>query len=146
MVADATVHFDELLRIRSGVLALLEKARRNKEIKSSLEAEVDVILPSGDDVQGLSASLTTQQEFLQKLFIVSSVLVTDEGSFGTESPAWLYSGSVDIDIKDCDESVGLRVRPSLRLKCPRCWTYTREEAHDVCERCSETLHRDYGGV
>ncbi|KAF9048105.1 isoleucyl-tRNA synthetase [Hymenopellis radicata] len=145
MVADATVHFDELLRIRSGVLALLEKARRNKEIKSSLEAEVDVIIPSGDDVQG-PASLTTQQEFLQKLFIVSNVLVTDEGSFGTESPAWLYSGSVDIDIKDCDESVGLRVRPSSRLKCPRCWTYTCEEARDVCERCEETLDRRHGGV
>ncbi|KAF8918283.1 tRNA synthetases class I-domain-containing protein [Mucidula mucida] len=144
MVADSAVHFDELLRIRSGVLALLEKARRNKEIKSSLEAEVDVIIPSfvNGDVQGLSAlmdTLTTQQEFLQKLFIVSNVSVTDEGSFGTESPAWLYSGSVDIDIKDCDESVGLRVRPSERMKCPRCWTYTREEAHDVCERCEDTL-------
>ncbi len=33
MVADSAVHFDELLRIRSGVLALLEKARRNKCVR-----------------------------------------------------------------------------------------------------------------
>ncbi|TFY83159.1 hypothetical protein EWM64_g848 [Hericium alpestre] len=36
----------ELLRVRSAVLALLEKARGDKNLKSSLEAEVDLILPS----------------------------------------------------------------------------------------------------
>lgn len=37
----------ELLRIRSEVLVLLEKARSAKQIKSSLEAEVDIVLPDG---------------------------------------------------------------------------------------------------
>lgn len=44
-----------------------------------------------------SSHLSFKESFLQKLFIVSDVSVTDEGSMGTTSPAWVYSGSVDIE-------------------------------------------------
>ena len=36
------------------------------------------------------------EQFLKKLFIVSDVSVTDEGSLGTSSPTWLYTSSVDL--------------------------------------------------
>ncbi|KIY61706.1 isoleucyl-tRNA synthetase [Cylindrobasidium torrendii FP15055 ss-10] len=134
---EATSQMAPLLRLRSDVLGLLEKARGDKRLKSSLEAEVDVLLLSENIPQQLLEVLNTNQDLLTKLFIVSDVVVGDEGMLGTQSPSWVYSGSSDIE--GSEEALGLRVRPSTREKCPRCWTYQKEDKHDVCGRCEEVL-------
>jgi len=36
----------------------------------------------------------------------------------------------------------VRVRPATRHKCPRCWTFTREEEKDLCQRCKEVIECD----
>lgn len=36
------------------------------------------------------------ESFLKTLFIVSDISVIDEGSLGTSSPSWLYTGSVQL--------------------------------------------------
>ncbi|KAG1841809.1 hypothetical protein DFJ58DRAFT_807641 [Suillus subalutaceus] len=70
-----------LLRTRSVVLSLLEKARGDKHLKSSLEAEVDIILPVDIYVQPYLLQLIEREEtFLKTLFIVSDTNITDEGS------------------------------------------------------------------
>lgn len=72
----------ELLRVRSVVLLLLERARGNKSavvdasnqnqrlLKSSLEAEVDIILPEGADRTTLGALL--QREGAQCSLIIQT--------------------------------------------------------------------------
>ncbi|KAG6872580.1 hypothetical protein C0995_008647 [Termitomyces sp. Mi166 len=114
----------ELLRVRGVVLLLLERARGNKSaavdtssqhqrlLKSSLEAEVDIILPEGADSTNLGALLQREGEFsspidelcteiysenfLKTLFIVSDASITDEGSLGTSSPEWLFTETLTI--------------------------------------------------
>jgi len=85
-------------------------------LKSSLEAEVDLVVPNGtgDSTEVLDLlqregrfprspfeDLTRShnnsiEHFLKTLFIVSDASLTDEGSLGTTSPEWLYTGSVSI--------------------------------------------------
>ncbi|KAG2127891.1 uncharacterized protein EDB93DRAFT_1256854 [Suillus bovinus] len=126
------------LRMRSAVLSLFEKARGDKHLKSSLEAEVDIILPNNISVQPYLLQLIKREEtFLKTLFIVSDVTITDEGSLGTSSFAWFYVSSMDVP--DSDFELSIRVRPASSSKCPRCWTYTREEEHDLCPRCEDVV-------
>ncbi|KAG6887858.1 hypothetical protein C0992_010462 [Termitomyces sp. T32_za158] len=155
----------ELLRVRSVVLLLLERARGNKSaavdacnqnqrlLKSSLEAEVDIILPEGADRTILGALLQREggnsprsiklraqiylENFLKTLFIVSDACVTDEGSMGTSSPEWLFTET--LTIPGSDEELAIRVRPATQHKCPRCWTYTAPAEDELCPRCTDTL-------
>ncbi|KAI0264675.1 tRNA synthetases class I-domain-containing protein [Gloeopeniophorella convolvens] len=124
-----------LLRLRSTVLGLLEQARGKKELSSSTEAEVDIVLLGGSG--DFSALLTREESFLKTLFIVSDVSVTDKGSLGTSSPAWLYADS--LELPGSQESVGVRVRPATLAKCPRCWTYTRPHNDALCGRCTDVV-------
>ncbi|KAG2137399.1 tRNA synthetases class I-domain-containing protein [Suillus bovinus] len=127
-----------LLRMRSAVLSLLEKARGDKHLKSSLEAELDIILPNNISVQPYLLQLIKREEtFLKTLFIVSNATITDEDSLGTSSFAWSYVSSMDVP--DSDFELSIRVRPASSSKCPRCWTYTREEEHDLCPRCEDVV-------
>ncbi|KAG6854411.1 hypothetical protein C0991_006953 [Blastosporella zonata] len=139
----------ELLRVRAVVRLLLERARGNKSaaidgtgtshkvLKSSLEAEVDIILPNGADGTSLGALLQREESFLKTLFIVSDVVITDEGSLGTSSPEWLYTET--LEIPGSDEDLAIRVRPAVLHKCPRCWTYTAPADDKLCSRCTETV-------
>jgi isoleucyl-tRNA synthetase len=93
--------------------------------------------------------LNPSEDFLKTLFIVSNVVVTDEGSLGTSCPEWLYSDSVSMPGKlwliqsrynsDCESDLGIRVRPATLSKCPRCWTFTRLENEAVCGRCAAVI-------
>ncbi|KAG6831068.1 hypothetical protein H0H92_012991 [Tricholoma furcatifolium] len=143
----------ELLRVRSVVRLLLERARGNKSasadavdrkgaqvLKSSLEAEVDIILPEGAYDTDLRVLLQREENFLKTLFIVSDAFVTDEGSLGTSSPEWLYTET--LLIPGSEEELAIRVRPATLHKCPRCWTYTAPEEQTLCSRCTETIHVD----
>ncbi|GJJ15087.1 hypothetical protein Clacol_009362 [Clathrus columnatus] len=91
-VADA---MGSLLRVRDAVLGLLERARGDKLIKSSLEAYVDIIIPDGS-VNETVDLLSSQESFLKTLFIVSDAQVVDEGSLGTDAYEWSISETFDI--------------------------------------------------
>ncbi|KAF8886535.1 isoleucyl-tRNA synthetase [Infundibulicybe gibba] len=128
----------ELLRIRTGVLSLLEQARRDKRIKSSLEAEVELLLSDDTPVDNPTLQLLNREEnFLKTLFIVSDATLVDEGSLGTSAPEWLYSDTLSLPAHDLD--VVLRVRPAVQEKCPRCWTFSRPESDVLCHRCSAVV-------
>ncbi|THV04716.1 isoleucyl-tRNA synthetase [Dendrothele bispora CBS 962.96] len=133
---EAQKEMNQLLKIRKTVLSLLEEARGRKQLKSSLEAEIDIIVPDDIGTNAVVDLLRREEPFLKTLFIVSDATLTDEGSLGTTSPAWVYSDSVSIS----GITFGIRVRPSTLLKCPRCWTFTRVESESVCGRCSSVLN------
>ncbi|OAX32892.1 isoleucyl-tRNA synthetase [Rhizopogon vinicolor AM-OR11-026] len=135
-----------LLKMRSIVLSLLEKARGDKHLKNSLEAEVDIILPNDISTQPYFLQLIERegklfQTFLKTLFIVSDANITDEGSLGTSSFSWSYISTMAIPDTNSDLELTIRVRPSSLSKCPRCWTHAREEERDLCGRCEGVIRR-----
>jgi len=118
-----------LLRVRSTVLGLLEQARGKRcvillglyftrlkvnirQLSSSTEAEVDIILPSvGNDLTSviiregtfLRIRWNTRihrfyfiEPFLKTLFIVSDVSIVDDSFLGTSSLPWFYTDSVQL--------------------------------------------------
>jgi len=126
-----------LLTVRSAVLALLEKARGDKNLKSALEAQVIITLPSCTRGMELVELLRREAVFLKTLFIVSDVTLTDKVDAISGSPVWEYNGSLNIPGSDAE--MGLHIRPASLHKCPRCWTYTRHEEDDLCLRCADVV-------
>ncbi|KAE9386150.1 isoleucyl-tRNA synthetase [Gymnopus androsaceus JB14] len=139
---EAAKDMHSLLRVRKAVLGLLEKARGDKLVKSSLEAEVDIIVPNDCDVP-LVDLLKREEEILKTLFIASDVSILDEGSLGsgTQSLEWVYTESFEIG--DDMDALGLRVRPASLGKCPRCWTFTKPAEEATCARCAEVIHNEH---
>jgi isoleucyl-tRNA synthetase len=98
LVGGLKADWTEVRALRQAVTEAIEPYRREKQVRSSLEAEVTVpALPlSGDD--------------LAELFIVSSVTKSDT----------------------------IKVTPTHRHKCGRCWRHLPEVAEDgmLCDRCA----------
>ncbi|CCM00724.1 uncharacterized protein FIBRA_02764 [Fibroporia radiculosa] len=86
---------NELLRIRNKVLSTLEKARRDKNLKSSLEADAVLTLPPGSS-HALDV-LRREEPFLKTLFIVSGVKVSDGTSILAPAPSWQYQEVLPVD-------------------------------------------------
>jgi isoleucyl-tRNA synthetase len=117
----------QLLKVRSIVLGLLEHARGKRcvvsdvlyfarlkvnvrQLSSSTEAEVDIILPCiGNDLTSLimregtflricwstcTHRLCFLESFLKALFIVSNVSIIRDVNAGTSAEPWLYVDSV----------------------------------------------------
>jgi isoleucyl-tRNA synthetase len=110
--------FDALFHVRSGVLPLLEVARRDKMIGKSLEAKV-TLQASGT----FQKTLQKWKAFLPELFIVSQV------EFGA-----LEGGALVAD------GVFAKVDPATGHKCPRCWAFRPEVTPStLCHRCTEAM-------
>ncbi|KAI0646563.1 isoleucyl-tRNA synthetase [Trametes meyenii] len=124
---------DKLLRIRSKVFALLEQARKDGVVKSSLSADVAMNVTSAatPDVIDL---LGHEENTLQALFGVSGVSLSDR-SVDETAPAWQYKDHLDVE----GTEIELIVRPAALQKCPRCWTFTRHEHDELCKRCADVV-------
>ncbi|KAJ7173766.1 tRNA synthetases class I-domain-containing protein [Mycena filopes] len=126
-----------LLRLRTAVLKGLEDARADKKIKSSLEAEVEILGPElSTDVHFMDV-LRREENLLKTLFITSDATLIDEGLLGTTSPEWVYISS--LDFPGCDEELTIRIRSAQLEKCPRCWTLTRPPSDLLCPRCTSVV-------
>lgn len=106
--------FDSLMQLRDKVTKALEEKRADKEIGTSLEAGVRLIVPPSleEDIRGREGLLPT-------LFIVSKVEVT----------------YVD---RDVEPEIEVIKAPGRR--CARCWNYSDAVGEDpqhpeICERC-----------
>jgi isoleucyl-tRNA synthetase len=104
---------------REIVLKELEKAREEKLIGNSLEAEVRLKVPAGD-----MALAEKYQSDLRALFIVSAVVIQPEPAPEFEATVTGASGQ----------------------KCRRCWNYStavgqsRDYIH-FCERCADVVRK-----
>ena len=85
---------DKLFRIRSKVNALLEQARKDGVVKSSLSADValNISTAATPDVIDL---LGREETTLKSLFGVSGVSLCDRNL--DAAPAWQYKDTVEID-------------------------------------------------
>ncbi|KAH9926739.1 isoleucyl-tRNA synthetase [Fomitopsis serialis] len=125
-----------LLRLRAQILSALEKARKEKLLRRSPEADVFLTLP--DDVSSEAHDVVelirNHVNDIKALSIVSNVSVGPQPS---ETPAWKYTSS--LKLPGCDRTVDITVRPATLHKCPRCWLHTREENEALCGRCSTVV-------
>ncbi|MEG2044749.1 MAG: class I tRNA ligase family protein, partial [Clostridia bacterium] len=114
--------FNKILELRDIVKKALEISRANKEIGSSLEA--NVLLHCNKEVMTL---LSKYKDNLSTIFITSNVELVE-------------------DITDSNFTNGLScdVVKAKGSKCIRCWVYSetvgQNENHpDLCKRCSDIL-------
>jgi isoleucyl-tRNA synthetase len=113
--------WQSLLSIRDEALKVLEAARAEKRIGSSLEAQV--LLAAPESVYPL---LERYRDQLRYLFIVSDVVLEKAPS------------------RDGDAGLMIEVSKAPGQKCERCWNYSIHVGEDpayptVCERCSAVL-------
>jgi len=122
-------NWDELLRLRGIVSRVLEEARRDGLIGSSLEAAL-VLTPGTEETARL---LTAYEDQLPWVFIVSKCTVTGMSEAAAHS----------------EEGVLVSVERAPGKKCVRCWNYresvgTVPGAPEICGRCSAQLGESAG--
>jgi isoleucyl-tRNA synthetase len=115
--ADAALiaRWASLREVREAVLQAIEPLRRDKQIGSSLAAEVDLTLADPDWIKA------TAGVDLAELFISGAV----------QAVAGRVEGA----------PIAVVVRPSLDDKCGRCWRHLPEVVEDgaLCERCATVV-------
>jgi isoleucyl-tRNA synthetase len=120
--------FGRLFAVRSAVQGLLEAARRDKRIGSSVEAQV-LLHATGE----AKAFLEAHAEELPAYFIVSQVKwaeATPEG--GTQLALAHVFGAAQVHAA---------VATADGAKCPRCWQYSVQvgAGQETCDRCVDAL-------
>ena len=119
--------WDRLMKLREEAAVLLEAARKEKTIGSSLEGAI-AFTPSADlerDRRAIGAEGTG----LADLFIVSETIPADTGAGGT---GWTASQAYP-DMK-------IRFEKARGRRCDRCWKVTPEANEDgLCDRCRRAL-------
>ncbi len=115
--------WEHLLRIRTAVNGSLELLRKEKQIGTSLEAQVH-ITASGEDF----ALLQRYEKQLPMLFIVSEVVIERGGT----------------PQQDGKTDIGIAVSRASGMKCERCWRYVSALSTDpaqtgICDRCQNAL-------
>ncbi len=135
---------EKLRIIRTGVNQILEKARTEKLIGSSLEAKVLIY----DESQKLTDWLTNlnptdslnnenRVDELRYLLLVSQVeIVTDEAKINESN----YHDIINLS----DSNLKIAVVKADGEKCDRCWNYstkvgTFKDDPTICERCNDAL-------
>ncbi|HEY1252948.1 MAG TPA: isoleucine--tRNA ligase [Thermoanaerobaculia bacterium] len=121
--------WERLTRLREEVALMLEDARRDKQIGSSLEAAVALTgtpaLREDRERTGLSGAE------LADFFIVSEVVEDGPADSGTWRDSEAYPGA------------RLQFRKARGRRCDRCWKVTPEaEASGLCDRCRGVLENE----
>ncbi|WP_224368018.1 isoleucine--tRNA ligase [Hyalangium versicolor] len=121
--------YAKLFSVRGAVQGVLEEARREKLIGSSLEARV-VLTASGKAREFLQANLAE----LPTLFIVSQVELAEQPGPKARplSVAQAFGEGT---------AVTAEVLSAQGTKCPRCWVYSEQvgQGGDECPKCREAL-------
>ena len=107
----------ELVKIRDTVNGALEAARNEKKIGKSLEAEVELTVPTT-----LARQMSMDAEELADLLIVSGVTVST------------------------GEAASVQVKPAQGAKCERCWKILPSVGKDsehpgLCGRCAKVVRK-----
>ena len=121
--------YGRLFAVRGAVQGVLEAARRDKRIGSSLEARV-VLTASGAAREFLQANLTE----LPVLLIVSQVELAEQPGPGAQPLALTQAFGEGA-------AVTAEVLEARGAKCPRCWVYSEAvgQGGDECPKCREAL-------
>jgi isoleucyl-tRNA synthetase len=122
---ELAARWERLLEVRSEMLKALEQARNSKLIGTSLEAQVDLYVPTGEWRELLDAYVDT---------IPAISLISASGLHPSEAaPAEATTSDVIPGLK-------VHVRRAPGLKCVRCWHWREDvgqhpEHPTLCGRC-----------
>jgi isoleucyl-tRNA synthetase len=136
---DLSVQWEALRQIRAEVNKVLEKARAEKAIGSSLEAKLLLFVPDTNLRQKLHTlnpadSLSGNRvDELRYLFLTSQVELLDS-----------LNNLQDLKYSAQSETLGIGVMDAEGEKCDRCWNYSThigesKEHPLLCERCIPAL-------
>ena len=115
-----TAKWDRIMAIRDDVKKVLEQARADKKIGSSLEAALT--LYCNEDVYAFLNAIPMDE--LADLFIVSQVTL-EQGEGG---------------VKGIVEGLGVQAEHAAGAKCLRCWKYEAAVGENgLCPRCAKVL-------
>ncbi len=140
---DLTTHWNELRHIRDEVNKVLEAARSDKAIGSSLEAKLLLYVPDMELRQLLSEMNPADSlsgngvDELRYLFLTSQVeLLATPDSLA------------DIKYNSQSDSLGIGVVDADGTKCDRCWNYSTQVGSNkehpiICERCVSALNHEF---
>jgi isoleucyl-tRNA synthetase len=114
-----TADLDRLRSYRSAVTEAIEPLRREKKLRSSLEAEVTI------DTDGEADATLLKSSGFEEIAIISKLTVTSNSTPGQ----FLAHGGTKAHVT---------VTPTNRHKCGRCWRHLPEVADDgaLCDRCA----------
>jgi len=130
--------FERLLGYRRAVTEAIEPYRREKVLGSSLEAEVELSIPSQHDVRSYDPQL------LAEYFISSTVrfLEASQTDIAPSDPPQIVLHHPDGFADHPDLKLGVGIQRTSNLKCGRCWRYLPEVAEDgdLCGRCEGVVH------
>ncbi|KAL9095907.1 MAG: hypothetical protein Q9165_001904 [Trypethelium subeluteriae] len=126
-----------LTAAHSAVKNALEAARSEKQIGSSLESDITLLLSDSAETPLTQVS----SEDLASIFVVSAVSVTQGAPVLTsvddaQSKAWQYEGKIELDGRILGTAL---VRPANGNKCPRCWRYMTPQPEYLCQRCEHVV-------
>ena len=133
---DLAVEFEMIRSVRDICNKALDRARSDKAIKSSLEADATIVSSSSQltSLLGQHNSPNTLSDSIE--FSLSDILLVSATSLSEREPSGCY---VVRDRVECGEEmveVGVCVWPSEKSKCPRCWKHTSSGEGVLCDRCS----------
>ncbi|KAI9179212.1 isoleucine-tRNA ligase [Blastocladiella emersonii ATCC 22665] len=130
-----------LLGLRDAANQVLERLRRDKRIRSSLEAELVLAAPHA----ATAAFLDTYKRAVQQLTVVSGVEVADANEVGGEEEyaVTLAPGDGNWDpaasAGGAKASVTVVARNAKKHKCPRCWNFWAPSEGALCGRCDAVV-------
>jgi len=141
------VEFSEELRrkwsvlreVRSVVFAAAERARREKQIGSTLEAEVTLAFADDGIRNIVMEALRSDAPLITEMFISGTVTITN--SLLSALPG--YSGVMVYDPEayssNAKGTIGAKAVRTKNNKCGRCWRYLPDVPEDgaLCGRCEE---------
>lgn len=122
--------WQEILALRSEVNRVLEQARIQKVIGSSLEAAVKLYA-----TPELAQKLAKLEDELRFVLICSSVVISDF----SQKPVAVNESEI--------KGLAVEVEASTGSKCPRCWHYRLDvgqnaEHPELCARCVDNIFGD----
>ncbi|MEL6780370.1 MAG: isoleucine--tRNA ligase [Cyanobacteria bacterium J06597_16] len=142
---ELTDTWSQLRTLRDEANTVLEQARSDKSIGSSLQAKLKLHVADADLRETLAAMNpaesmaegSNQVDELRYLFLVSQVVLADSAD---ELKGAKYSGGV--------EGVSIAVVDADGHKCDRCWNYSThvgDSASDptICDRCVAALNDSF---
>ncbi|CCJ30028.1 unnamed protein product [Pneumocystis jirovecii] len=123
--------FQNIEIIRSACNLVLEKARKNKHMKSSLESIIIIKVPLNTEAFHFFEKIEHE---LPELLIVSDVsIIPMDSNFSNQK--WSDYEKIKLFGSICH----ITAQPSEKKKCLRCWMYTANIDFDLCPRCIETI-------
>ena len=127
--ADEMARWEQMIKLRDDVNAVLEQARADKRIGKPLEAAVS-LHPTDADSRALVERLSDMD--LDEMFIVSHCLISEE-DLPAEAAATGKSALAP--------GLSISVTEAPGTKCPRCWKHSTQAAPEtgLCPRCAAVV-------